>query len=70
MNLLKSEVVDSAYNTLFTEMTEELRDQKASQGAEPSSKKQGEPPLPFDFMPESKFKKEEHNLKMQPDHLF
>lgn len=70
MNLLKSEVVDSAYNTLFTEMTEELRDSKTNQGADPSTKKQGQPPLPFDFLPESKFKKAEYSLKMQPDLLY
>ena len=26
--------------------------------------------MPFDFLPESKFKKAEHNLRMQPDLLY
>lgn len=70
INLLKGEVVDSAYNTLFTEMTDQLRDQKKEQVEDPSQKKQGQPPLPFEFLPESTFKKAEHHLSMQPDLLY
>lgn len=70
MNLLKSEVVDSAYNTLFKEMSEQLRDPQGGQVDDSSSKKQGQPPLPFEFLPESKFGKDEHHLAMQPDLLY
>ena len=75
MNLLKSEVVDSAYNILFRSILSDIR-LKTSTIAEESGassttgKKHSQPPLPFDFIPNSKFRTENKTIKMQPDMFY
>lgn len=75
INMLKSEIVDSAYNRLFTTILTDLRSKTPPISDElalssTTGKKHSQPPLPFDFIPNSKFKTENKTIKMQPDMFY